>query len=124
MLSSGSVPALAQQTTPAGGATVRITLDQAIQFALQHNHALEAARSTILQNQAQEITASLRPNPTLSWDAQFLPIFNLPHFNWSYLNTNAQFDLGIGYTLERGKKRQSRFQAAQDQTSVTRSQVA
>lgn len=103
---------------------MRITLEQAIQFALQHNHALEAARSTILQNQAQEITASLRPNPTLSWDAQFLPVFNLPQFTWGYLNNSAQFDLGIGYTLERGKKRQSRFQAAQDQTSVTRSQVA
>jgi cobalt-zinc-cadmium efflux system outer membrane protein len=116
--------ALAQPPPPPRSPATRITLEQAIQFALQHNHALEAARSTILQNQAQEITANLRPNPTLSWDAQFLPIFNFPHFNWSYLNTNAQFDLGIGYTLERGKKRQSRFQAAQDQTSVTRSQVA
>ena len=44
----------------------RITMEQAIQFALKHNHALEAARSTIVQNQAQEITANLRPNPTLS----------------------------------------------------------
>ena len=116
--------ALAQQPTTPRGPTMRITLEQAIQFALQHNHALEAARSTILQNQAQEITANLRPNPTLNWDAQFLPLFNLPQFTWGYLNNSAQFDLGIGYTLERGKKRQYRFQAAQDQTTVTRSQVA
>ena len=41
----------------------------------QHNHALLAERTTILQNQAQETTANLRPNPTLSGDAQFLPFF-------------------------------------------------
>ncbi|MDP8989816.1 MAG: TolC family protein [Acidobacteriota bacterium] len=102
----------------------RITLEQAIQFALQHNHALEAARSTIMQNQAQEITANLRPNPTVSWDSQFLPLFNLSQFNLNYLSNSAQFDLGLGYTFERGQKRQHRLQAAQDQTSVTRSQVS
>src|ERR1700720_160542 len=80
----------AQQPPP------RITLEHAIQFALAHNHALEAARSTIFQNQAQEITANLRPNPTLSWDTQFLPLFNLNQFNWSYINNSAQFDLEIG----------------------------
>jgi len=116
--------ALAQQPAPPRSPAVRLTLEQAIQLALQHNHALEAARSTILQNQAQEITASLRPNPVISWDAQFLPICNLPQFTWSYLNNNAQFDLGLAYTIERGKKRQHRFEAAQEQTSVTRAQVA
>ena len=123
-LSSFAGPALAQQAAPSGGATVRITLDQAIQFALQHNHALEAARSTIRQNQASEITANLRPNPTLSWDTQFLPLFNLNQFNWSYINNSAQFDLGVGYTFERGQKRQHRLQAAQDTTTVSRSQVS
>ncbi|MGC2231349.1 MAG: hypothetical protein WBA09_07580, partial [Candidatus Acidiferrum sp.] len=69
---------LAQQNPPAAPATppradttqpppTLITLDEAIRLALQHNHALLAAQSTILQNQAQEITANLRPNPTLSW---------------------------------------------------------
>ena len=110
--------AFAQPSAP------RITLEQAIQFALAHNHALEAARSTIMQYQAQEITANLRPNPTLSWDTQFLPLFNLSQFNAAYISNSAQFDLGLGYTFERGQKRQHRLQAAQDQTTVTRSQVA
>ena len=122
LISSTALPAPAQQPAPASPA-VRLTLEQAIQFALQHNHALEAARSTIRQNQAQEITANLRPNPTLSWDSQFLPLFNLSQFNASYISNSAQFDLGLGYTFERGQKRQRRLQAAQDQTSVTRSQV-
>ena len=105
-------------------AAARITLEEAIRLALQHNHALQAARTTILQNQAQEITANLRPNPVLSWDAQFLPIFQPSKFDADYINTQSQFDLGIGYTFERGRKRQHRLQAAKDQTTVTRSQVA
>jgi cobalt-zinc-cadmium efflux system outer membrane protein len=103
---------------------MRITLEQAIQFATQHNHALEAARSTINQNVAQEVTANLRPNPTLSWDSQFIPLFDLPQFTTpGYFNNSAQFDLGLGYTIERGQKRQNRLQAARDQTTVTRSQI-
>jgi len=120
--------ALAQQNPPAApappqAATVRITLDEAIRLALQHNHALQAARSTILHSQAQEITANLRPNPVLSSDAQFLPIFQPNQFTVDYINNQAQFDLGIGYLFERGKKRQHRLEAAKDQTTVSRSQV-
>jgi cobalt-zinc-cadmium efflux system outer membrane protein len=101
----------------------RITLDEAIRLALQHNHALLAAQSTILQNQAQEITANLRPNPTLSFDTQFFPLFNPGEFNTTYLATQAQFDAGIGYLFERGGKRKRRYQAAKDATAVTRAQV-
>lgn len=102
----------------------KLTLDDAIRMALDHNHALLAARSTILQNQAQEITANLRPNPTLSWDTQFFPLFQPSEFSLDYLDNQAQFDIGIGYLFERGKKRQHRLQAAKDATSVTRAQVS
>src|ERR1700730_4936044 len=47
---------------------VKITLEDAIKLASQYNHSLLAARTTIAQNQAQEITANLRPNPTLFTD--------------------------------------------------------
>jgi cobalt-zinc-cadmium efflux system outer membrane protein len=101
----------------------RVTLDQAIDMALKHNHSLQAARAMILQNQALEITANLRPNPTLSADTQFLPLFNPNDFTTQYLDNNAQFDLGVGYLFERGQKRQHRLQAAKDQTAVTTAQV-
>ncbi len=113
-------PAAAQ----APASLVRITLDQAIQLALQHNHALLAARTTIQQSQALETTANLRPNPVLTLDAQFLPIFSPSAFGSQYIDETAQHDLGISYLFERGKKRQHRLQAAQDQTAVTRSLVA
>jgi cobalt-zinc-cadmium efflux system outer membrane protein len=100
-----------------------ITLDQAIDLALAHNHSLKATRTLILQNQAQEITANLRPNPTLSFDSQFVPIFNPSDFSATALNEIQQFDVGIGYLFERGHKRQRRLQAAQDQTAVTGAQV-
>jgi cobalt-zinc-cadmium efflux system outer membrane protein len=101
----------------------RVSLDEAIRLALQHNHALLAARTSILQNQAQEITANLRPNPTLSWDTQFLPILQPNNFTANYFENQAQFDIGIGYLFERGRKRQHRLQAAKDATAVTRAQV-
>ncbi len=103
--------------------SARIPIEEAIRLALQHNHALQAARTTILQSQAMETTANLRPNPVLSWDAQFLPLFQPNKFDADYLNTQAQFDLGLGYTFERGGKRQHRLQAAKDITFVTRSTV-
>jgi len=102
---------------------VKITLDQAVQMAHDHNHALKAARTTIQQNQAQEITANLRPNPTLSGDSQFLPVFQPGSFTTNYVNEITQFDIGIGYLFERGGKRQRRLEAAQDATAVTRSTV-
>jgi len=106
------------QTSPS-----RISMDDAIRLALQHNHALQALRSTIQQSLAEEITANLRPNPTLELDAQFLP-FQPSEFTSDYINQQAQFDAGVGYLFERGKKRQHRLQAAQDLTTVVRSQVS
>jgi cobalt-zinc-cadmium efflux system outer membrane protein len=120
-LPAPSEPAVAP--APGQNAPARISLDEAIRLALQHNHALQAARTTILQNQAEEVTANLRPNPTLSWDSQFFPLFNPSQFSADYLENQAQFDVGIGYTFERGKKRQHRLQAAKDQTAVTVSTV-
>jgi cobalt-zinc-cadmium efflux system outer membrane protein len=104
--------------------TTSISLEQAIDLALTHNHALRAARTQIDQNQAQEITANLRPNPTLGWDTQFIPIFSPSQFSLDTLNITQQFDIGFGYLFERGHKRQRRLQAAKDATAVTRSQVA
>ena len=100
-----------------------ISLDQAIDLALAHNHAIKATRTLILQNQAQEITANLRPNPTLGADTQFVPFFSPQDFSGDNLNETQQFDVGISYLFERGRKRQHRLQAARDQTAVTRAQV-
>lgn len=134
----GSMAALKGQTppsSPAGAAgasntatmggtpSVRIDLQQAIQLALAHNHTLEAARTTIPQSQAQEITASLRPNPVLLGDSLFVPLFSPSNLNSSTLDVISEFDLGVSYLIERGHKRQARIRAAKDQTAVAATTV-
>src|ERR1700693_723074 len=99
-------PTPAAQSAQSTAPSARITLDDALRLARQHNHALLALRSTILQNQAMETTANLRPNPNLNWDAQFLPLFQPGQFSEDYFDNNAQFDIGVSYLFERGKKRQ------------------
>ncbi|SPF32237.1 Outer membrane efflux protein [Candidatus Sulfotelmatobacter kueseliae] len=106
-----------------GQNTTLISLDQAIDLALAHNHSIKATRTLILQNQAQEITANLRPNPTFGADTQFVPFFSPQDFSGENLNETQQFDIGVGYLFERGHKRQRRLQAARDQTAITRAQV-
>jgi cobalt-zinc-cadmium efflux system outer membrane protein len=111
--------ALAQQ------APVTVTLDRAIDLALKHNHTLQAARTTIQQNQAAEITANLRPNPTFFADWEYVPTFSIPPGQTlgQYLQNSTEADAGLSYLIERGNKRARRLQAARDTTAVTRSQV-
>ncbi len=102
----------------------RITLDQAIEMALRHNHNLRAARTTVAQSQAQEITANLRPNPTLFATWAYVPLYAPEGSFFSFLHDNTEGDAGLSLTLERGNKRFHRLQAARDATAVARSQVA
>ena len=129
-------PSLAQLTNAPAGSLVRgpvkISLDEAIQLALQHNHNLLANRTTIPQSEAEEVTANLRPNPSLFTDWEYLPLGSPAHQNpdlyggvstRDYLHNNSEADIGISYLIERGKKRQHRLQAARDITAQTRSLV-
>lgn len=110
--------------TASAQTATRITLDQAIDLAMRNSPAIKAVRTQIDQNKAQEITANLRPNPVLLWDTQFLPFFSPGGFTADNIDQTSQFDLGIGYLFERGRKRQSRLRTARDQTSVTTATVA
>jgi outer membrane protein, heavy metal efflux system len=125
--------ARAQAAAPVQG-PVKITLDDAIQLALKHNHNLLAAQTTIQQDEALETQANLRPNPVLFSDWEYLPLGSPPDQNSrlyppgeptsQYLHDNTEADLGLSYLFERGKKRQHRLQAAKDITAQARSLVA
>lgn len=121
-------PVSAQSNGPAS-----ITLEEAIQMALQHNHNLLAITTTIQQSQAEEITQNLRPNPTLFADWEYLPIGSPAKQNPGlyggqstndYLHNNTEGDIGLSYLIERGEKRHDRLQAQKDITAQTRSLVA
>lgn len=122
-------PARAQATA----GPVRITLDEAIQMAIKHNHFLIAMRTTIQQSEAEEITQGLRPNPTLFVDWEYLPFVSPAKQNpdlyagqstATYLKNNTEGDIGMSYLIERGGKRKDRLQAQRDITAQTRSLVA
>ena len=119
---STSAPISSQSQTSQGA--VRITLDDAIQLALRHNHSLLAAQTTIQQDQALETQANLRPNPSIFADWEYLPLFTPSMWTGSYLQNSTEADLGLSYLFERGKKRQHRLQAAKDVTAQARSLVA
>ena len=123
VFTSAAVLFLLSGSTAVAQSTTLISLDQAIDLALAHNHSLKASRTLILQNHAQEITANLRPNPTLGVDTQFIPFFSPQDFSGTNLDQTQQFDIGLSYLFERGHKRQRRLQAARDQTAVTRAQI-
>jgi outer membrane protein, heavy metal efflux system len=116
--------ALLLSRTASAQTSQQINLEQAIELALAHNHALKATRSQVQQSQAQEITANLRPNPTFGADSQFVPFFSPQNFTGTNVDEVQQFDVGLSYLFERGHKRQRRLKAAQDATAVTRAQVA
>ena len=122
-------PAFGQATS----GPVRITLDEAIQLAINHNHFLLALQTTIRQSEAEEITQGLRPNPTLFVDWEYLPFVSPAKQNpdlyagqstGTYLKNNTEGDIGLSYLIERGGKRLDRLQAQKDITAQTRSQVA
>ena len=121
-------PASAQTAGPTS-----VSLDEAIQMALQHNHNMLALITTIQQSQAEEITQNLRPNPALFADWEDLPLGSPAHQNPSvypgvstndYLHNNTEADIGLSYLIERGGKRHDRLQAQRDITAQTRSLVA
>lgn len=118
---SALIVATASGQTPAQ--PVKITLEQAIQLAIQHNHILLANRTTIAQNQALEVQANVRPNPTLFTDWEYLPLVPVQAGLPSYLHDSTEGDLGLSYMFERGQKRQHRLQAAKDITAQSRSTV-
>lgn len=93
-------------------------------MAILHNRTLQAERTQIQQSQANQITASLRPNPTFDADSLFLPVFKPSEFTSKNLNNNIEFDAGISYPFELGGKRRARINAAQVATTITSYQVS
>jgi cobalt-zinc-cadmium efflux system outer membrane protein len=122
-------PAFGQATS----GPVRITLDEAIQMAIQHNHFLISQRTTIQQSEAEEITQGMRPNPNLFVDWEYLPLYSPAKQNpdlyagqptSTYLKNNTEGDIGMSYLIERGGKRLARLRAQKDVTAQTRSLVS
>ena len=95
-------------------------MGDAIRIALANNQALRAQRFNIEQSKAEEITAFLKPNPTLSNLIDTIPLFSPQNIR---LSTQI-YEEGLSYTVERGGKREKRLAVAKDNTDVAAKTVA
>ena len=96
-----------------------ISKEDAVRIALLYNQSLRANRLNVDQNKANEVTASLKPNPSIGVGADAIPIFALQTIRF---NTQI-YSANMSYTVERGGKREKRVVVAQDNTKVSAQNV-
>jgi outer membrane protein, heavy metal efflux system len=88
-----AVPGVAEAPVSPAGTITRLSLPQAIELAERRNPGLRVQAAVVESTRAGEVTAGLRPNPTLS-------------------NGTVDFTGGVGWTIERGGKRRRRIDSA------------
>jgi cobalt-zinc-cadmium efflux system outer membrane protein len=100
-------------------APMRVSLDDAIQLALNRNQAIRAQRLAIDASRADQITAGLKPNPSVSFGADGFPLLAPREVTRDFLGNVVSYSTSLSYTFERGGKRQNRITVAEDTTDVT-----
>ncbi len=81
-----------------------ISMEDAVRIALAYNQSLRAQRLNIDQSKAEEITAPLKPNPTLH--ARWSIPFRFSRRRSIRFNTQI-YEETLSYTVERGGKRRN-----------------
>jgi cobalt-zinc-cadmium efflux system outer membrane protein len=106
-----ALPALAQEKL--------ISKEDAVRIALAYNQSLRANRLNVDQNKANEIIASLKPNPTLSLGVDAIPVFSPQTIRFD----TQIYSAGLSYTVEKGGKREKRVVVAKDNTLMAAQNV-
>src|SRR6185312_209068 len=112
------LPARPEEAAPAGTAE-GLTLDAAIELLVHQNLNLLALRHEIDQAQADILTASLRANPVLYADTQFIPY---GRFGRENPGGPTQYDLNVTYPIDVSRKRRARTVSARRAERVTEAQ--
>ena len=115
------VPAAAATAQPAQGAALpaaRVSMDDAVRLALEHNHLLRVQRLNFDISKADEVTAGLKPNPVVTSTNASFPVFSPSQLTWDNVSNNQSFVESFSYLFERGGKREKRALVAEDATSV------
>jgi cobalt-zinc-cadmium efflux system outer membrane protein len=99
----------------------RVTLQQAVQAAVEHNLNLLAERYNISVADARIITAKLRPNPVLSLGVDYIDF--LRQFSPDKNVGPTEYNVRTDFTLERGGKRERRIEVATAQKEVAQLQL-
>ncbi len=110
--------AAAAAAQPAPG---NVTIQQAVQEALDHNLNLLAERYNISVAEARIVTARLRPNPVLSIGTDYIDLIGT--FRSDSNGGPTESNIRTDWVLERGKKREYRIEVAEGQREVARLQL-
>ena len=94
-----------------------VTLDQALQEALNKNLDLAAEKLNVSVAEAREITARLRPNPVLTVSGQTLNILGANFSPDTPLGPN-QLNVHTDFPFEGGHKREERIAVARQERSL------
>ena len=109
-----AAPARAQTSPP----ITRLSLQEAVNMAVARNQALQAQRLAVDAARADEITAGLKPNLSLSFGADGFTPFSPRQINWDFLKNDVSYSTSASYLFERGGKRQNRIAVAKSTTDV------
>jgi len=107
---------LASEDAQAQEPLARLSLDEAVRLTVQANPTVRAKEFERQSVGANEITASLRPNPTASFLAE--------QFGGATSASQTQYTLSIGQPIELGGKRGRRVESARAATRVTGYELA
>ncbi len=96
-----------------------VTIDQAVQEALQKNLDLLAAKYELPIAETRMITARLRPNPVVSLSADHLDMLGT---GYNFINNGGppEYAYRTDFILERGSKREARIELAKQDQSIAR----
>lgn len=115
-------PAAAADAPPATAAAT-LTIQQAIDEALQRNLHLLAERSRLAVADAALVTARLRPNPVTSASADHLDLLG-SGFNDVNNGGPPEYALRVDLPLERGGKRDKRIAVASIERTIAETELA
>jgi cobalt-zinc-cadmium efflux system outer membrane protein len=99
----------------------QVTIEQAVQEAVERNLNLLAERYNLSVADARIITAKLRPNPVLSLGVDYIDF--LRQFTPDKNVGPTEYNLRTDFTLERGGKRERRVEVAQAAREVAQLQL-
>lgn len=100
-----------------------LTIEQAIDEALQHNLSLLAERSSLSIAETAMMTARLRPNPVASVSADHLDVLGTG-FDATNNGGPTEIALRVDVPIERGSKREKRIALAEFGKAVAEAQFA
>ena len=103
----------ASTAAPSAGQTRSITIADAVSIFLQQNLELAAARYDVDLVDAEKLSAGLRPNPEIEFEAGDVPV----EFGPSLIRPD-KYSYGISQTFELGGKRQKRVDAANRESEL------